>query len=953
MLTRFKDRIQKFIYLIILLLEANNLFGQPENLLPEIDVNSGLPSNNVFVVKIDTDGRLWAGTEQGVFIANDFTNKFKNVQKSIQTNAVWAIEFYKNFVIIGTRYKGVYIFNTSKGDLTNHFAFSQTGLCRKIKVLKDTVFAATNSQPFYLTLSDKKWKIHSIKTTMNDGFFTDFCCFNNTIYASKYSDKNFNLSEFVNDKLIKSKHLTLNVLGDIAENTLSLASNKDELFIGGDGFYQRKNLKGETAIQKMRQSNNPKLFPIWDACFIDSTIFLGIGNPDNNKSGMLFQVGSSNINDISDNFYCQSLFTTNLKKDLWMGTFNVGLYYWPLAANAIDLSKNKFQESVYIPSTSQKGLLYNKYVLASVDWGTKKIKFIFYASTNKSLFDTKEILHATQWKDTVAVISGGQIFILKENGKIINKIIYRTNKGIANKIIKHNNELFLFSLHYDYLFKVNCKTFEVTTSKILSNNVSVSAWNNNILFSSKNSGLHYYDTAFHSLMPSIPSIESFCSNSDTLWLLKGGVIKSYKIDLKKYILYPLYEINYQNVVQGFFPAWLISLNNKLYTGSNAGIFELNKKTGKPTNYEYVGNLTGSKAPTTDGNSLYFNSNNYLSKYTPGLNKSNIDNKFKISTFPSNKISQFSSFHLKIVSDDYLLNRYTLKEIIVLKEDKTIDTFYTTSNQYYFSNGLAEGRYVLIVNINGVRYKKIYLKIHIPFSSSPFFYPALILILVIIIFLIFLNIILKKSYEKKILNNRLQLLKQNLNPHFVFNSLNLIYSLVLQGKNESAIKTITNFSDLHRYYLDNISRQKIPLSDELDFIESYLKLESERVELDDPFSFFIKCSQDEHLNSILVPPMILQPLVENAIKYAGIHDRQKMIWIDIQLLNKELVIGIENTVQLQEKDRKSGSGIGQKLVEERIDIYNKTFHEEVVFERNSTPRYFAEDYRCELKFPLKK
>ena len=140
----------------------------------------------------------------------------------------------------------------------------------------------------------------------------------------------------------------------------------------------------------------------------------------------------------------------------------------------------------------------------------------------------------------------------------------------------------------------------------------------------------------------------------------------------------------------------------------------------------------------------------------------------------------------------------------------------------------------------------------------------LLFVLLFLFILFEYLLDKRSYERHILENRLQLVKQHLNPYFVFNSLNLIYSLVLQKKNEAAIRTINSFSDLHRYYLDNIKKQRTSLRDELTFIESYLKMESERVQIDDPFIFELLSDMGEPTAEREVLAMILQLLVENAV-----------------------------------------------------------------------------------------
>lgn len=125
---------------------------------------------------------------------------------------------------------------------------------------------------------------------------------------------------------------------------------------------------------------------------------------------------------------------------------------------------------------------------------------------------------------------------------------------------------------------------------------------------------------------------------------------------------------------------------------------------------------------------------------------------------------------------------------------------------------------------------------------------------------------KKEQEKGelALKNRemqLSLLKSQINPHFLFNTLNSINMLVGSSK-EQARKVITQLSDIFRYALDSHGDQMVKLIHELDFIENYIRIQQVR------FGTRLKFVKqvDYTCLGIVIPPMILQPLVENAVKY---------------------------------------------------------------------------------------
>jgi two-component system LytT family sensor kinase len=122
---------------------------------------------------------------------------------------------------------------------------------------------------------------------------------------------------------------------------------------------------------------------------------------------------------------------------------------------------------------------------------------------------------------------------------------------------------------------------------------------------------------------------------------------------------------------------------------------------------------------------------------------------------------------------------------------------------------------------------------------------------------------KEKSELALKNKEMQisLLKSQINPHFLFNTLNSISTLVNSSK-EQARKLITQLSDIFRYALDSHSGEMVKLVHEIDFIENYIKVQ--QVRFGDRLRFVKQI--DSSCMSISIPPMILQPLVENSVKY---------------------------------------------------------------------------------------
>ncbi|MEP1095084.1 MAG: histidine kinase [Cyclobacteriaceae bacterium] len=186
--------------------------------------------------------------------------------------------------------------------------------------------------------------------------------------------------------------------------------------------------------------------------------------------------------------------------------------------------------------------------------------------------------------------------------------------------------------------------------------------------------------------------------------------------------------------------------------------------------------------------------------------------------------------------------------------------------------------------------------------------------------IFLTAISRKkliSKEKELVNARLHALLTQLRPHFLFNTLNSISSLIDIDKS-AAQKMIARFGELLRAVLEKEEKQFISLQEEITFIENYLSIESER------FSDRLSISYDLDPKSLqdMIPTLILQPLVENAIK----HGMAKKISDGVIEISSKILNGIEHPsphLELSVNDNGEGLvpnfnfGVGLKNVSNRL------------------------------------
>lgn len=171
-------------------------------------------------------------------------------------------------------------------------------------------------------------------------------------------------------------------------------------------------------------------------------------------------------------------------------------------------------------------------------------------------------------------------------------------------------------------------------------------------------------------------------------------------------------------------------------------------------------------------------------------------------------------------------------------------------------------------------------------------------------------------EKELLAARLEAIESRLRPHFLFNTLHTVASLVRTGRNADAVRTVAALSDLLRSSLRRDGRAEIPLREELAFVRRYLEIE--QVRFHDRLATGIVAGPD--VLDALVPTLLLQPLVENAIRH-GIERRAAPGRIEVVIGRRGamLVVRVEDSSAgpVRWPEQRAGHGIGLRATRDRL------------------------------------
>ena len=198
---------------------------------------------------------------------------------------------------------------------------------------------------------------------------------------------------------------------------------------------------------------------------------------------------------------------------------------------------------------------------------------------------------------------------------------------------------------------------------------------------------------------------------------------------------------------------------------------------------------------------------------------------------------------------------------------------------------------------------------------------------------FLIIWMKSEKLKK--ESELKLLKSQMNPHFLFNSLNTLYALVSEKEVEKAEDAILKLSDILRYSVYQVNDPKIALKDEINYIKNYIALQELR--LDGKVNISFHCQGE--MSKVSIEPMLLIPFVENAFKHGVSYTQPSKIDIELRLNKEEITFKVINTINDKLKKMDEFSGVGIKNVVDRLKLLYPSHHKLEIDRKNGLHQVF--------------
>jgi len=208
---------------------------------------------------------------------------------------------------------------------------------------------------------------------------------------------------------------------------------------------------------------------------------------------------------------------------------------------------------------------------------------------------------------------------------------------------------------------------------------------------------------------------------------------------------------------------------------------------------------------------------------------------------------------------------------------------------------------------------------------------------VLLLLITAYLMYKYIKQQKLANNLLALksLRSQMNPHFIFNALNSVNSFIASHDERTANKYLSDFSQLMRSVLENSEEDFIPLEKEIELLELYTQLEHFR--FTDKFDYQITVDENVRINDFQIPPMLLQPYIENAV-WHGLRYKENKGHLNILVASKnkdEITISItddgigrEKSKGLKTENQKKQNSKGMNNIKKRVAILNEMYKDKV-------------------------
>ncbi len=871
------------------------------------NINNGLPSNHVYKIVQDYDGYIWMITENGMVKYNGTNFKTFTTKNGLPTNEIWDIRVgHDNKIWYFTKANKLgYIKNdvvySFKSELTNEILYPKSINQNKNEIRfydrkkeyrvvngkwKPNVIFAKNGHEEHVIHDKVDYIFTNLQKKLLQVYDKEGLVLSS--YKTKYASEKGHYKGQVNDSLFC--WVSDNVMCFLNLNTLKYIEKRAVI-------QPRKYIRFSTANNNIQFSGENFVGYLSDQYALKKIIEI----PKKLKSHFSF---------------------IDKNKNIWIATFDDGVYFLPYSKQkAKYLLQNKKVRKLQkvngevIASVYRKGFYkYNKI----------SKKFTPFYEIDNYIYDANYI----EELDINYYITDCTILQVNNKGALKNKkSIIRKNPNSERSLVYLNGYLYANTSYG--VNKINPKSHKTLQKYKQKGILSIMKYKHKILVATV-SGLKVLktdsivtlreDSEFKN--KPIVSISKF--NRNQLIVCTKG-FGAYITDFNKTELLEL--SNYLNVHAAFVD------NNDIWLATDKGVWHYKKIDNK---FKYINNYTINDGLNSNNiSSVIINDGEILASSNEG-----------VSIIPVLKVKNNQFINIDI--DAIVYNNSSIKnkkikysiggqlqvtiETIDFSEDQNNSFSYqlkpiqnqwvtSTSNKITFAN-LPPNDYQLSIK-SGDKSKSAFFCITPLWYQTIFFKIALSILGLLFLFFIikrYQNKIKRKAQiQQQLAEQELYALRSQMNPHFVFNSLSAIQYYINQNNFKASEEYLVLFSSLIRQFFELSKQKNIVLKEEVQLLNNYLEIEKLRFK--DKLSYVITVDDKLNRNTIKIPTMLLQPVVENAVNHGIFNKKEngtviiKFTYIDKKTYQVSVIddgVGMLNTVRNLPKKKNSSAVLKDRL-----------------------------------------
>ena len=850
-------------------------------------VNEGLPSNEILKLFVDSKGRVWM-----MPFANKLCYYYKGKIFNATNDSILNLMQIKTIVIdIIEDSRNNLIFKEIKNNLIGLSPKNKIYLFQSNSIDFHSIGIGKNKQP-QIFLRNYNSKIIRQKTELYNIIFTK-----NAIELTKVEQQYDFLCDKTGDALI-------------TPSLIITTNRKKEKLIPTAFIFHLLDQK-ESTYSRNAGLNNINLLN-------DSLIFI------NTDSGT---ISYDFLNQIVINKYLTSENVTNAfsdnEKNIWFTTANHGVY--KLCSTDIlnfiwKNENNNFSTITSVGGTDKSVFIGNT---RGEFWALKKNKDLINLKKEMTINFLKGMNQKIKYKQNRLIILDQMSFLIFNKGKFSNIEISDKRYFSIKDFDMSNKDRIFISYHSGACYgdlKIKGNSFQLNKFQYFYNSRTTSITiADSIVYLGTLSGLKSFDHEGNIInkLPNLPLLKVSVSNlvykNGLLWIgtNQNGVIC---FDGKKIIR----NITFQDGLPDNSIRCMYIDGSKLIVGTSKGLAEISftdlKEIKVIRKYDINDGLVSSVindlfvlkdtiyVATEEGLSIItkpkINQHGECLLNTPIIKVgSKVISGQNINLNPGEDI-EFEYVGISFKSEGDILYKYRLIGLDTTWKTTNltdINFSYLPYGNYHFEL-MAINKFGIqsrIINVPFLVKKKLY--------EETYFRLSLLFLLIIMIWSLYqirvkrnkLHYTNKLQNAQKIMELEQEALKAQMNPHFIFNCLNAIQHYIFEKDVMSANKFISSFAGLIRQALDNSGRKNISLEEEIIFLKSYIEIEQNRFE--DKFYYSIKVEEQLDTISLQIPPMLIQPFVENAINHGLLHKKNEKgnLVIDFSKLDDMLKIIISD------------------------------------------------------------